>query len=63
MGDILNSYKSNFPNNKKVSVSSNCNSPPINPSDINFYQGLYGLRKTEFPIVGFEGSGIVQEAD
>ena len=35
---------------------------PINPSDIFFYQGLYGLRKTQFPIVGFEGSGTVIDA-
>ena len=26
---------------------------PINPSDINFFQGRYGLRKEGFPIVGF----------
>lgn len=32
---------------------------PINPSDLNFYLGFYGIRKEGFPIVGFEGSGIV----
>lgn len=32
---------------------------PVNPSDIYFYQGKYGVIKQNFPIVGFEGSGIV----
>ena len=36
---------------------------PINPSDLNFFQGFYGLRKTGFPIVGFEGSGVIEQAD
>lgn len=26
---------------------------PINPSDINFFQGFYGIRKEGTPIVGF----------
>ena len=26
---------------------------PINPSDINFFQGFYGIRKQGTPIVGF----------
>lgn len=26
---------------------------PINPSDLNFYTGLYGIRKQHFPIMGF----------
>ncbi len=26
---------------------------PINPSDINFFQGFYGVRKDGTPIVGF----------
>lgn len=26
---------------------------PINPSDLNFYQGRYGVIKEGFPIVGF----------
>lgn len=35
---------------------------PINPSDLFFYQGKYGVIKEGFPIVGFEGSGIVLKA-
>jgi NADPH:quinone reductase-like Zn-dependent oxidoreductase len=35
---------------------------PVNPSDINFYQGLYGIRKQGQSIVGFEGSGVIIEA-
>lgn len=35
---------------------------PINPSDIHFYMGRYGIKKSGFPIVGFEGSGIIKEA-
>lgn len=36
---------------------------PINPADINFIQGVYGL-KPEFPysITGLEGVGIVEES-
>ena len=26
---------------------------PINPSDLNFYTGSYGIRKEHFPIMGF----------
>lgn len=26
---------------------------PINPSDLNFYTGLYGVKKEGFPIMGF----------
>ena len=26
---------------------------PINPSDLFFYLGLYGIRKEGFPIMGF----------
>ncbi len=26
---------------------------PINPSDINFFQGFYGIKKSGTPIVGF----------
>ena len=33
---------------------------PVNPSDLNFYLGLYGIRKEGFPIMGFEGSGIIK---
>ena len=35
---------------------------PINPSDLFFYLGLYGIKKEGFPIMGFEGSGIIKEA-
>lgn len=35
---------------------------PVNPSDLNFYLGSYGLRKEDHPIVGFEGSGVVIES-
>ena len=35
---------------------------PINPSDINFYTGRYGIKKEGFPIVGFEGSGVISQA-
>ncbi len=33
---------------------------PINPSDLNFYTGMYGIRKEGFPVMGFEGSGVVE---
>lgn len=36
---------------------------PINPSDLNFYTGQYGVRKDGFPIMGFEGSGEVVESN
>jgi mitochondrial enoyl-[acyl-carrier protein] reductase / trans-2-enoyl-CoA reductase len=36
---------------------------PINPSDLNFYTGLYGIRKEGFPVMGFEGSGVIEQAD
>jgi NADPH:quinone reductase-like Zn-dependent oxidoreductase len=36
---------------------------PINPSDLNFYTGMYGIRKEGFPVMGFEGSGVVEEAE
>ena len=36
---------------------------PINPSDLNFYTGQYGIKKEGFPIMGFEGSGEVVESD
>lgn len=36
---------------------------PINPSDLHFYLGRYGIKKENFPIMGFEGSGIVYHAD
>jgi hypothetical protein len=36
---------------------------PINPSDLFFYLGLYGIRKEGFPIMGFEGSGVIKECD
>ena len=26
---------------------------PVNPSDLNFYLGLYGIKKSGFPIMGF----------
>ena len=26
---------------------------PVNPSDLNFYLGNYGIRKEGFPIMGF----------
>jgi len=32
---------------------------PINPSDLFFYMGKYGVIKDGFPIVGFEGSGVI----
>lgn len=32
---------------------------PVNPSDLFFYQGKYGILKEGFPVVGFEGSGVV----
>jgi NADPH:quinone reductase-like Zn-dependent oxidoreductase len=35
---------------------------PINPSDINFFQGFYGIKKSGTPIVGFEGSGVILDA-
>jgi NADPH:quinone reductase-like Zn-dependent oxidoreductase len=36
---------------------------PINPSDLNFYTGMYGIRKEGFPIMGFEGSGVIEQSD
>jgi NADPH:quinone reductase-like Zn-dependent oxidoreductase len=36
---------------------------PVNPSDINFFQGYYGIRKEGTPIVGFEGAGVIVEAE
>lgn len=36
---------------------------PVNPSDINFFQGRYGVRKEGFAIPGFEGSGVIEEAE
>lgn len=36
---------------------------PINPSDLFFYLGLYGIRKEGFPIMGFEGSGVIKESE
>ena len=33
---------------------------PINPSDLFFYLGLYGIKKEGFPIMGFEGSGVIK---
>jgi NADPH:quinone reductase-like Zn-dependent oxidoreductase len=36
---------------------------PINPSDLFFYLGLYGVKKEGFPIMGFEGSGVIEECD
>jgi NADPH:quinone reductase-like Zn-dependent oxidoreductase len=36
---------------------------PINPSDLHFYLGRYGIKKDNFPIMGFEGSGVVYHAD
>lgn len=36
---------------------------PINPSDLFFYLGLYGIKKQGFPIMGFEGSAIIQDCD
>ena len=33
---------------------------PINPSDLFFYLGLYGVRKEGYPIMGFEGSGVIE---
>lgn len=35
---------------------------PINPSDIHFYMGRYGVKKEGFPIAGFQGSGIIEDA-
>ena len=32
---------------------------PINPSDLNFYTGMYGIRKEGFAVMGFEGSGLI----
>ena len=32
---------------------------PVNPSDVFFYLGLYGIKKEGFPIMGFEGSGVI----
>lgn len=36
---------------------------PINPSDLNFYLGSYGVRKEGFPIMGFEGSGVIEQCE
>ena len=36
---------------------------PINPSDLMFYLGHYGIRKDGFVMMGFEGSGVIQESD
>ena len=33
---------------------------PVNPSDVNFFQGRYGVRKQGTPTVGFEGAGVIQ---
>lgn len=32
---------------------------PLNPSDINFYMGSYGIKKKLPAIMGFEGSGVI----
>lgn len=37
------------------------NSAPINPSDIYFSKGVYGVRKPLPTIIGFEGSGTIVE--
>ncbi len=36
---------------------------PINPSDLGFIHGVYGVRRpTKFPVVaGLEGTGVVSE--
>jgi NADPH:quinone reductase-like Zn-dependent oxidoreductase len=36
---------------------------PINHSDLNFYTGMYGIRKEGFPIMEFEGSGVIEQMD
>lgn len=35
---------------------------PINPSDLNFFTGTYGVRKNLPATMGFEGSGIVDQS-
>ena len=36
---------------------------PVNPSDVFFYLGRYGIRKDGFPIMGLEGSGVITESE
>ncbi len=35
---------------------------PINPSDVYYAKGAYGIRKPLPTTIGFEGAGIVSEA-
>ena len=37
-------------------------SAPINPSDLNFFTGTYGVKKELPAVMGFEGSGVVAES-
>ena len=34
---------------------------PVNPSDIYFSKGVYGIRKNLPTIIGFEGSGYLYD--
>jgi NADPH:quinone reductase-like Zn-dependent oxidoreductase len=51
-----------LPNRQKGQLLVKMSYAPINPSDLNFYTGLYGIRKDNFVIMGFEGSGIIEES-
>lgn len=35
---------------------------PVNPSDVYYVKGMYGIRKPLPTIGGFEGCGIIEEA-
>lgn len=49
------------PTLKPEQVLVKMNYAPINPSDLNFINGLYGYKK-ELPVVpGWEGSGIIKK--
>ena len=49
----------NIPQAQPNSIVAKVHYAPINPSDINFYLGRYGIKKDGFPIVGFEGAGVI----
>lgn len=60
--EVLQLEESSSPTPSHGQLKVRLNAAPINPSDINFIQGVYGIKPQCPSTVGFEGAAIVEQA-